>query len=171
MTSPVIRELTTLDEVRALSDIMLEYITFVTDEVRAHFGVDVDAVALHAKTMGYLDSFLAPLGRSFIAEADGAPIGMIFLRPSGREAVEIKRLYVLPAGRGTGIGSRLVDHAIAAARELGVKHVVLDSTKNLKDAARIYETKGFVYTGPYPGSDHADDTELLPHMIFMRLDL
>lgn len=171
MKDAAIRELTTLDEVRALSDILLEYILFVTDEVRRHFDVHVDGPALHAKTMGYLDTFLAPLGRSFVAEVDGTPVGMVFLRPSGPEAVEIKRLYVLPEGRGLGLGSRLVDHAIGAAREMGATQIFLDSTKNLKDAARIYESRGFVYTGLYPGSDHADDADLLPHMIFMRLDL
>ena len=166
-----IRELTTRDEVVALSDVLLEYITFVSDEVRTHFGIDMEAAPLHAKTMGYIDTLIPPMGRAFVAGEGDQITGMIFLRPSDDDAVEIKRLYVRPEGRGRGLGARLIDHALAAARKMGAKHVVLDSTKNLRSAAKLYESRGFRYTGPYTGSDHSEDTALLPYMIFMRRDL
>ena len=122
--------------------------------------------------MAHLDDVIPPKGCSFVAYgAEGALLGMVFLRPSGEGGVEIKRLYVRPEGRGTGAGKALVDHAVDAAREMGMQRVYLDSTRNLVSALSLYEKRGFRYIDSFPGSDHVDDAELAPYMVYMVKEL
>ena len=93
---------------------------------------------------------------------------MAFLRPSGPEAMEIKRLYVPPEGRGRGVGKALVEEAIATARGEGAEALRLDSTRNLEAAIALYRHLGFTERTPYRESDHYDDPVLGPHLIFME---
>ena len=78
--------------------------------------------------------------RHFIAEtADGQPIGTARLLPSG----QIGRMAVLPAWRRRGIGARLLELAVAAARE-DATPVFLHAQV---DAIPFYERSGFEAVG------------------------
>ena len=168
-----IRTLDTVDEVRALGPLVAEYIRFVCDDLIKTSGVSFDADALIESTMGALHKVVPPLGRTFVAEqCDGAALGMVFLRTSGSDAMEIKRLYVLPAARGTGAGRALVEAAVAEARAAGAAALRLDTTENLTAAIGLYQAMGFAFRDPYPESDHFEDEVLKDVLVFMekRLD-
>jgi ribosomal protein S18 acetylase RimI-like enzyme len=51
---------------------------------------------------------------------------------------------VAPAARGQGYGERLMDAAIAFARERGARRLVIVSNTRLAPAIRLYEKHGFV---------------------------
>ncbi|MEO0918424.1 MAG: GNAT family N-acetyltransferase [Pseudomonadota bacterium] len=164
-----IRTLDTLEDVRELDDLLREYIQFVTDDLRRAHGVSFDADVLLANTRNSLHKVVPPHGVTLVAEADdGTRLGMGFLRPSGSDAMEIKRLYVPPRGRGQGAGKALVTHAIGIAQARGKIALRLDSTRNLETAIALYRKLGFEECAPYPESDHYDDPVLAPHMIFME---
>lgn len=161
--------LDTLEAVRGLEPLVAEYIRFVCDDLKATSGVSFDAEALIRNTMGTLHKVVPPEGRTFVAEdAGGAPLGMVFLRASGAEAMEIKRLYVLPEARGTGAGRALVEAAEDAARGAGAKALRLDTTRNLAAAIGLYRSMGFAFRAPYPESDHVDDEVLREVLVFME---
>lgn len=164
-----IRALRNLDEVRNLSGYLADYIRFVTDELQRASGVSFDPDALLASTLGSLHKVVPPEGHTFVAEApDGGVCGMVFLRASGPDAMEIKRLYVPPTGRGQGLGRALVERSIAVARSDGARALRLDSTRNLEAAITLYQSLGFEECAPYPESDHFDDPVLGSHLIFME---
>lgn len=164
-----VRTLDTLDEVRSLDGMLGEYIRFVCADVRRAFGVVFDPARLIEITLAGLDKVVPPEGRTLVAEAeDGTRLGMAFLRPSGPDAMEIKRLYVPPAGRGKGAGKALVQAAIDHARDAGRASLRLDTTPNLEAAIALYRAHGFEDCAPYPESDHYDDPVLGPHMVFME---
>ena len=170
--TPRIRRLASVDEVRALTPLLTDYVRFVCDDlVRAgapRFQPDV----LLSKTLAHLQDVVPPRGHAFVAEDDAkAVFGMVFLRPSGAGTMEIKRLYVPPAGRGSGIGRALVLAAVTAAREVGATAVRLDSTRNLAPALDLYRKLGFVEREAFPESDLAADPVLSPWAIFMELPL
>jgi ribosomal protein S18 acetylase RimI-like enzyme len=78
--------------------------------------------------------------RVFVADADGEIVGLVVVAPRDRTA-EIKRLWADPAMRGAGIGSALLDAALASgATADAVRLTVWDWRQN---AIRLYEARGF----------------------------
>lgn len=82
--------------------------------------------------------------RVFVADVDGEASGVVVLRPgtSGVEpgVAEIKRLWALPRARGRGVGSGLLDVAIAASG--GAARLSVWDWRT--DVIRLYESRGFV---------------------------
>lgn len=82
--------------------------------------------------------------RVYIAELDGEPAGSIFLvRGDDEETAKLRLLFVESWARGAGLGRGLVDTAIAEARALGYRRIVLWTNDILVAARRLYETTGF----------------------------
>ena len=70
----------------------------------------------------------------------------------------MKRLYVRPAMRGSGLGRKLALAAIGEARERGHQRMVLDTIAGKMDSAiALYRELGFreippYYDNPIPGA-------------------
>lgn len=167
MAAIQIHALSQPEEVRALEPLLLEYLEFVGGEISRIYGIDLSASDALKSALSHVHDVLPPKGSASVVHHAGKPAGMVFTRPVDPDTQEIKRLYVQPALRGTGAGRALAEGGIAAARALGAKRIVLDSTKNLTDAARLYRSLGFVYREAYEASD-LGATDLQPHMIFME---
>jgi ribosomal protein S18 acetylase RimI-like enzyme len=81
--------------------------------------------------------------RVFIAHKDAAPIGMVVLTPVGQTAGEVKRLWVDPSLRGSGVGAALLREALLAAEECGSESVRLTVWEWREPALRSYLRRGF----------------------------
>ena len=105
-----------------------------------------------------LPGLYAPPGGSLqLAEDDaGLAAGTVALRPHVAGACEMKRLFVRPAFRSTGLGRRLVEAVIAEGRRLGYDAMVLDTLASLTSALTIYRSLGFAPTTPYNANPRAD---------------
>lgn len=79
------------------------------------------------------------------------------------QCAEIKRMYVRETFRGRGIASRLLEAAQEFARDAGYTWIYLDTTDDMKAAARLYERSGYVRCGRYNENPQAT--------IFMRKKL
>jgi putative acetyltransferase len=100
-------------------------------------------------------------GQIFLAHAEGRTVGCVALIPMGDSVYELSKMAVSPSFQGRGIGRKLLEHAIAQARNLGAKSLFLGSNSVLKSALHLYEAVGFRHVPP----------ENLPEMHYARADV
>ena len=95
-------------------------------------------------------AYSPPAGCLLIAKQDGQAVGMVGLKPLVPGIAEIKRLYVAPVARGTGLGRALTERAIAEARNKGYERIRLDTHRpSMPGAIALYRSLGFVEIPPY----------------------
>ena len=91
-----------------------------------------------------------PRGGLWFAKVAGEIAGVVGLRPlEGAGDCEMKRLWVRPAFRGLGLGRRLAERVVAAAREAGYRRLRLDTLPQMETAHALYARLGFRETAPY----------------------
>src|SRR6266508_5284818 len=111
-------------------------------EYAASLGVDL--------SFQNFDDELAHLGEFYecILVAGDAE-GCVALRRIDERVCEMKRLYVRPSARGTGLGRALAEAIIAEARSRGYATMRLDTLPSMHKAMALYEELGFVDIAPY----------------------
>src|SRR5580658_9816045 len=84
-----------------------------------------------------------------VAESSGKIVGVLqltfipYLNFQGSSRALIENVQVDSRERGRGVGTELMRHAIARARERGCRIVQLTTDKRRVDARRFYERLGF----------------------------
>jgi ribosomal protein S18 acetylase RimI-like enzyme len=107
----------------------------------------------------------------------GRPTGVVLIARDGEQAVgavayrmvepgvaEMKRLYVRPAFRGTGLGRELANELIEDARAQGYRTMLLDTLASMSAARCLYRDLGFAPVAPYYDNP-------LPGVMYMALEL
>ena len=61
----------------------------------------------------------------------------------------MKRLYVAPDGRGSGLGKALVDALVEVAERIGYREMRLDTLPSMTGAQALYRKLGFEVIAPY----------------------
>jgi putative acetyltransferase len=118
-------------------------------EYQAALGMDLEFQDFSAEVASLPGQYAPPRGRLMLARHDEVVAGCIALRPLDGGACEMKRLYVRPAFRGTGLGRILAERVIAEAREMGYESMYLDTLPSMTGAQRLYEKLGFRDVEPY----------------------
>ena len=103
------------------------------------------------------DDLAPPGGLLLVAVQDGAVLGCAGLRLLPGGIGEVTRVYVMPAARRRGLGSRLLDELETRARDHQVTTLRLDTRRDLVEARQLYARHGYRETTPFsrgPYSDH-----------------
>jgi len=135
----------------------IEAATALFREYADSLPVDLEYQGFSAELQNLPGVYQPPTGALFIALVDGGAAGCAAVRRLDEHTCEMKRLYVRPAHRGSGIGPMLVAKAVATARTLGCDHIWLDTLASMTAAHRLYLSMGFREIPSY-GDDAAPGT-------------
>jgi GNAT superfamily N-acetyltransferase len=94
-------------------------------------------------------SYAPPGGELLLAKRGDHVLGCIALKPLEPQVAEIKRLFVRPQARKTGVGKALVEAVIATAQKLGYHEIKLDTLPEMGAAIALYKSFGFAPIPPY----------------------
>ncbi|MEO1060232.1 MAG: GNAT family N-acetyltransferase [Actinomycetota bacterium] len=103
-------------------------------------------------------AFAGPDDRFFLARLGALAAGTVGARRLDHDDVELVRLFVHPAARGSGLGRRLTERVLLHAIEVGARRIVLDThDRVMPEAAAMYRSLGFEETDepcpiPVPGA-------------------
>jgi DNA-binding MarR family transcriptional regulator/N-acetylglutamate synthase-like GNAT family acetyltransferase len=117
----------------------------------SEYGFDSAFEALVAEIAAkFLASFDASRERCWIAEIDGAQVGSVFLVRHTDDVAKLRLLLVDPAGRGQGLGQRLVAECLSFAQACGYRKITLWTQSILVAARKIYQDAGFARVASEP---------------------
>ena len=86
------------------------------------------------------------------------------MRPLSDDVCEMKRLYVKPLYRGTGLGRLLAEKFVQLGIEKKYVTMRLDTLNSMQSAVGLYKSLGFVETDQYYNNPH-------PEVVFFKLTL
>lgn len=145
------------------SDAAIETVRSLFREYATSLNIDLCFQDFESELGTLPGAYSAPRGALALALCDGEPAGCCALRAIDStdyaNACEMKRLYVRPGKRGSGVGRRLVESILEQGRVLGYDSVLLDTLSDMEAARGLYEDLGFVeippyYFNPIPGAHY-----------------
>ena len=98
-----------------------------------------------------LHEFAPPQGLFLVATLDGVPVASGGWRHIAGDAVEIKRMYVVPAARGLGLARRVLAELESTAAAAGYARALLGTGDRQPEAIALYESAGYLAV---PGFGH-----------------
>lgn len=79
----------------------------------------------------------------FVAYYNNKPVGCGAFKPYDHESVEVKRMYLKPENRGSGIAADILRTLEISAKEGGYKRTVLETGKRQLEAVKFYHKSGY----------------------------
>ena len=135
----------TLEELKRLRSVLREY----ADALQ----IDLCFQGFEAELAELPGEYAAPRGALLMAKVGQEIAGCCALRPLDTadypNACEMKRLYVRPGFRRTGIGRELAEAILDRARMAGYACVLLDTLNEMESARALYQDLGFEEIAPY----------------------
>nr|WP_310523770.1 GNAT family N-acetyltransferase [Polymorphobacter sp.] len=101
-------------------------------------------------TGNFLGQHIPGRSNCWVADMPGehgpTTVGSIFCVDAGDNIAQLRLLYIAPAARGHGLGSRLIAECVAFARAAGYRELMLWTHAVLLPARRLYAAAGFIVT-------------------------
>lgn len=120
----------------------------VLREVLAEFGATGDGFSDQDAELAAMSSaYGEPNAAYFVALLDGGIVGGAGIGPLRRSqprTCELRKMYLLETARGLGLGRRMLETCLEAARQLGYRECYLETLAQMDRARDLYERFGFL---------------------------
>jgi len=131
----------------------------IVRDTLTEFGANVPGtVYFDPSTDALYELFQTSKSVYFIAEVEGKILGGGGIYPTEdlpQNTCELVKMYLLPQGRGIGLGGMLMERCLETAQSNGFEQVYLETLPELKQAVKVYEKFGFQYlSAPLGNSKH-----------------
>ncbi len=151
--------------IQATSEADVQEVRKLFEEYHEWLGLNLCFQNFEGELASLPGEYVPPDGRLILAMGNDEVAGCIALRKLDDGICEMKRLYVRPTFRGTGLGRLLAISLIETAREIGYRKMRLDTLPGKMDRAiAMYQGLGFKNIEPY----YFNPVE---NAAFMELDL
>jgi GNAT superfamily N-acetyltransferase len=107
--------------------------------------VDLAYQDFEAELVSLPGKYAPPSGELLLSrDQNEKPLGCVGLRPIlPRGCCEMKRLFIVPEARGTGLGRAMAEAIVGYARILHYTELYLDTLPTMTKAIEIYDRMGF----------------------------
>jgi putative acetyltransferase len=145
-----------LERARRQQDLVIRPITPDDDpavariirDVMSEFGAVGEGYSINDPEVNDMASAYGGDRAAYFVIARGAEVlgggGVGPLAGADPDTCELRKMYLLPELRGLGMGRRLLDRCLAAARDLGYRRVYLETLSHMAQAQALYQANGFV---------------------------
>lgn len=147
------------------------------DWILVRFSVDLGAESIDpdgsAERAYFAETqrFLGPRARLLVARFDEELVGVGAFKPTDDErTAEIKRMFVRPSARGSGIARALLNRLLGDARSEGYTTVRLETMSFMTEAHSLYRSVGAREIDPFEGSE-AGNVGLAAATTYLELPL
>ena len=138
-----------MDIIHALTRDHFEEARRLFTEYEAYLNVDLCFQNYAAELANLPGDYAPPRGVLLLASDGDEFAGCVAVRQLEGDICEMKRLFVRPAYRGTGLGRRLARRSVEKAVRLGYRSMRLDTLERLREALTLYTSMGFRRIQPY----------------------
>ena len=135
-------------------------------EYAQSLGFSLDFQGFEDEIKALPGEYAEPRGVILLADSPaGDPRGIVALRPLEDDGVcEMKRMYVRPEARGTGLGRILGEAIVEEGKARGYRTMRLDTLDTMEAALTLYRSLGFREIAAYRYNP-------LPNVVYLELPL
>ena len=146
----------TEDKIPAVRELFQEYADWLD--------YDLCLQSFDEELAGLPGAYAPPSGRLYLVIENHEIAGCVALRKLSEKVGEMKRLYLRPHHRGSGVGRLMAQRIIDDARAIGYQTLRLDTIPQMQAAIQLYHSLGFREIAPPPGAPMAGE-------IYMEMSL
>jgi len=144
-----------------------------TDSADPHFQalvhqLDSYLTGINGEAHGFYSQYNKPQGlkHCVVAYLSDTPVGCGAFRPFPNEPiVEIKRMFVLPEARRSGVARAIVDALSSWAKEEGYERARLETSRRMEPAVTLYKSSGFEVIPNYGQYKDVEDSICMERQI------
>lgn len=113
----------------------------VIRQVLAEYGLPWQPESADRDVIEVESAYLQPGGEFWVIEHNGAIVGTAAYQPiaRGQNAVEIRKMYLLPEVRGQGLGWYLLQELETAIAKGNYQEIWIETASVLKEAVKLYQ--------------------------------